>query len=63
MEIKHIMSTARSATIEIADGGRHFTKKPYVVCVNGESHGVTNRTITSLFDLIPDTKQVVEVFA
>ncbi len=63
MEIKQIMSTARSATIEIVDGGRHFTKKPYVVCVNGESHGVTDRTITSLFDLIPDTKQVVEVFA
>ena len=26
MEIRHIMHTARSATIEIADGGRYFYK-------------------------------------
>ena len=63
MEIRQIMSTARSATIEIADGGRYFTKSPYVVYVNGENYGVTDKTITSLFDLVPDTLQQVEVYA
>lgn len=62
MEIKLVMSTARSATIEIVDGGRYFTKALYLVEVNGESIVATGKTITSLYDLIPDSEQHVEVF-
>ena len=36
MEIIHVMNTARSAVMEIKDGGRYYTKKPYRVLVNGE---------------------------
>ena len=63
MEIKLVMSTARSATVEIVDGGRYFTKVPYVVDINGKTYGVTDKTITSLFELIPDSEQHVEIFA
>ena len=60
MEIRHIMHTARSATIEIADGGRYFTKQPVELRVNGEPSLTTEKTITSLFSLKPDQKYVVE---
>ena len=62
MEISLVMKTARSATVEIADGGRYFTKAAYVIDINGKTYGVTDRTITSLFGLIPDSEQKVEVY-
>ena len=36
------MNTARSAVIEIKDGGRHFTKRPYNIVVNGKTIKGTN---------------------
>ncbi len=62
MEIIHVMNTARNAVIEIQDGGRYFTKKPYRVFVNGAEALTTERTVTSLYNLQPDTLQNVEVF-
>ena len=62
MEIRHIMHTARSVTIEIADGGRYFTKQPIELRLNGEPTLTTEKTITSLFDLKPDQKYVVEAY-
>ena len=62
MEIVHVMNTARSAVIEIKDGGRYFTKQTYQVVVNGKEKFDTEKTITSLFSLKPDTLQHVEVF-
>ena len=62
MDITHIMHTARSATIEIKDGGRHFTKRPYRITANGKDILTTEKTITSLYGLTPDTKYLVEVF-
>lgn len=62
MEILHIMHTARSAVIEIKDGGRYFTCRPYQLRINGASYGETDRTVTSLFNLKPDTKYRVEVY-
>ncbi len=62
MEIIHIMHTARSASIEIKDGGRHFTRRPYTVKLNGGIYGTTEQTITSLFGLKPDTEYLAEVF-
>ncbi len=63
MEILHIMHTARSATIEIKDGGRFFAKRTYEIYLNGALYGETDKTITSLYGLKPDSKQLVEVFA
>lgn len=62
MNIMHTFSTARSAVIEIQDGGRYFTKHPYRILVNGEEAFVTEKTITSIFGLKPDSDQLVEVF-
>lgn len=62
MEIIPIFHTARSAVLEIKDGGRYFTKRPYRILVNGKEVLTTNKTITSLFDLKPDSLQQVEVY-
>lgn len=61
MELKLIMKSARSATIEIADGGIYRTAEPYLVRVNGEAVTETKTVITSLFDLKPETEYVVSV--
>lgn len=62
MKIIHVMNTARSAVMEIKDGGRYYTKKPYRVLVNGEEKLTAERTIVSLYDLKPDTEYHVEVW-
>ncbi len=62
MEVIHIMNTARSAVIELKDGGRYFTTRPYRILVNGREALITKKTITSLFSLEPDASQHVEVF-
>ncbi len=62
MEVIHIMNTARSAVIELKDGGRYFTTRPYRILVNGRESLITKKTITSLFSLEPDASQHVEVF-
>lgn len=62
MCVKHVFSTARSAVIEIQDGGRHFTKAPSRVLVNGEDAFTTEKTINSLYDLKPDSEYRVEVY-
>ena len=62
MDIKLVCHTARNAVIEIADGGRYFTKKPYRVLVNGEEIFTTEKTVNSLYGLKPDENYRVEVF-
>ncbi|MBQ7954811.1 MAG: glycoside hydrolase family 28 protein [Lachnospiraceae bacterium] len=61
MNVKHVMHTARTAVIEIEDGGRYFTNGSYEILVNGEKYADTDRTITSIFGLTPDTDYMVEV--
>ncbi|MCD8380853.1 MAG: glycoside hydrolase family 28 protein [Lachnospiraceae bacterium] len=62
MNISLVMSTARSAVIEIEDGGRYFTKKPYEIKLNGSVYGKTDRTITNLFNLKPETQYLAEIY-
>lgn len=57
-----VCKTARSAVLEIADGGKYFTKRPYRVTVNGIEELVTQKTITALYGLRPDTDYLVEIF-
>lgn len=61
MNIKCIMSTARSASVEIEDGGRYFTKKKYSLYVNEEYYGETETTITGIFGLLPDKEYTISV--
>ncbi len=62
MEIITIMHTARSAAIEIRDGGRYFTRRPYRVVVNGQEMVTAEKTIVHLFDLKPQSRYRVEVY-
>lgn len=60
-ELKLMLKTARSAALEIADGGIYRTTEPYLVRVNGEVVMETETVITSLFGLVPETEYVVAV--
>ena len=62
MEISTVLYTARSATLEIKDGGRHFTRRPYRVVANGLEVMTAEKTVFSLFGLKPQTLYRVEIF-
>ena len=61
MDIRLIMTTARSATIELDDGGTYETFGEYRLTLNNEECISTNTVITSIYDLIPDTEYLLEV--
>jgi polygalacturonase len=59
MNLKLIHVTARNAVIEIEDGGIFYTTNQYDIYVNGRYVFDTNRVITSIPDLKPDTEYTV----
>lgn len=61
MNITCVMITARSASVEIADGGRYFTKAGYEIYINDEYYGTTDTTITGIYGLKPDTAYEISV--
>ncbi len=61
MNCKLIMKTARSISIEIADGGRYHTNKQYDIYLNQVFYKKTNTVITSLFGLKPETDYEITV--
>lgn len=61
MELKVIYKNARCAVLEIGDGGAYETLEPYDIFLNGEFFLETERTITSLYDLEPETFYKVEI--
>lgn len=61
MKIKLVMCTPRSASIEIEDGGRYFTKEEYSLYVNGVFYKKTKNTITGIFGLNPKTEYEITV--
>ena len=61
MEIRLLFKSARSAVIEIADGGIYYTKEPYDIMVNGHACLQTNRVITSIWGLKPDSIYHIQV--
>lgn len=61
MELKLLMKSARSATLELADGGIYNTKEIYRIFLNGVLAKETCQVITSIFGLKPDTHYTVEV--
>lgn len=56
MEIKLVDKSARSATIELADGGIYNTKETYQIYLNGTLVKEAETVITSLFHLKPETE-------
>lgn len=61
MDLKLIMKSARSAVIEIADGGTYYTKEKYRVLVNDEYVKNAETVITSVFNLKPETKYEISL--
>ncbi|MCR5801409.1 MAG: glycoside hydrolase family 28 protein [Lachnospiraceae bacterium] len=62
MEIKLLMKSARSACIELSDGGIYNTIEEYDLHINGKSVKKTDKVITSIFGLKPDTDYVLSAF-
>ena len=56
MELKLLMKSARSAVLEIADGGLYYTKEKYSLWVNGVCVKDVETVITSVFGLRPETE-------
>ena len=61
MKVTVRMHTARSAVLELADGGLFHTNAEYEIYLNGEYKQTTDRVITNLFSLTPDTEYEVVV--
>ena len=61
MEVSCLFTTSRSAAIRLFDGGKYHTLQPYQVWINGEPYTETNRTITSLYGLKPDTEYRISI--
>ena len=55
MELKLVTNTARSAVLELTESGKFYTESQYDIYVNDEKYMESNKVITSLFDLKPDT--------
>ncbi|MGN0297837.1 MAG: glycoside hydrolase family 28 protein [Lachnospiraceae bacterium] len=55
MEIKLLMRTARSAVIEIVDGGVYYTKEKYQIYLNGKACDEVATVVHSIFGLKPST--------
>lgn len=62
MDIRLVMKTARSAAVELNDGGKYETLETYRLFLNQEEKKDTNTVITSLFGLKPDTAYLLEVY-
>lgn len=63
MKITALLKTARSITIEIADGSIYETVKPYEIHVNNSYYMTTDKVITGIYGLKPDTKYTITVAA
>lgn len=61
MQVRVLFQSARSVTLELADGGRYETKKEYDLYVNGVFAKKVGTVVTSLFGLKPETQYLVEV--
>lgn len=61
MEIRLVMKTARSASIELDDGGIYKTKETYRILVNESEEKTTDTVITSVYGLRPDTDYEIRV--
>ena len=59
MELKLVTNTSRNAVVELTDSGRYYTEKSYEIYVNGHKFMDSDKVITSLYGLIPDTEYEV----
>lgn len=64
MELKLVIKTGRSAVVEFDDGGKYYSKEEYTLLVNGEEYGKTEKVVTTIYGLKPDTEyKITAVYA
>lgn len=56
MELKVIMKTGRSVVVELTDSGRYYSDEKYDIYVNDEKYMESDKVITTLYGLRPDTE-------
>jgi len=61
MKITALFKTARSITIEIEDGSIYETAHIYEIYVNNSHYQTTNKVITGIYGLKPDTRYSIAV--
>ena len=61
LKLSLLMKTARNAVIELSDGGIYQTTKEYDIWINNIFYKSTDKIITSLYDLKPETEYVVTI--
>ena len=62
MEIRMLFVSARSATIELADGGLYNTKNTYRLTLNGLEIGAEDTVVHSVYGLWPETEYVLKAY-
>ncbi|MBQ4283232.1 MAG: glycoside hydrolase family 28 protein, partial [Lachnospira sp.] len=60
MELILVTNTARNAVFELTESGKYYTDKAYEIYVNGEKYVDSNKVITSVYGLKPDTEYEVK---
>lgn len=60
-EVRILFHSARTAVLEIVDGGRYETVRPYRIFVNEDEPFETTHTVNNLFGLKPDSTVTVRV--
>lgn len=61
MECSVLFLSCRSAVLRCFDGGLYHTQKSYRILLNGREYGETQKVITSLYGLWPDTDYTVQL--
>ena len=61
MELKLVIKTGRSAVVEFDDGGKYYSKEEYTLLINGEEYGKTEKVVTTIYGLKPDTEYKITV--
>lgn len=61
MQVKVVFKTARSVTVEIRDGGIYHTNREYEIYVNDSLYGMTEKVITSIYNLKPASEYTIRI--
>ncbi|MDD3239310.1 MAG: glycoside hydrolase family 28 protein [Lachnospira sp.] len=56
MELKLVNVTGRSAVVELTESGKYYTEKQFEIYVNGNKYMDSDKVITSIYGLNPDTE-------
>lgn len=60
MELKLVAKTGRNAVVELTESGKFYSDKQYEIYVNNKKFADSDKVITSLYNLKPDTTYSVK---